>query len=400
MKPGTKPFAPPIDPFVRPLFPELIRGAFLSRPNRFVVRCATADGLVTAYLPNPGRLWELLLPGRTVYLVRKPADGAGSLTHMAVAVERDGNPLLLHTHLNNAVAAALLGQRRIPGLENAEVVRAEAKVDRSRFDFLLTRNGRSFYLEVKSCTLVGRQIAMFPDAVTARGRRHMEELAALNRGGTPCGLLFLVHWPGTRFFLPDYHTDLAFAQTFAAVREDLLIKAVSLSWRPDLSLRREVRDVTILWETLDREARDSGSYLMLLHLPRAVTAEVGSLGGIALAAGFYLYVGSAKTALARRLERHLRKNTTRRWHIDYLKVHADRTTAIPVRSGDPLEHELAAAVGAIADGAVPAFGASDCNCPSHLFYFAADPLRNQVFIDLLLRFRIDRLEKRIPGFGK
>ncbi len=392
-----KPSAPPIDPFERPLFPELIRGTFLSRPNRFAVRCATAAGDLTAYLPNPGRLWELLLPGRTVYLVQKPAGGKGSLTHVAVAVEREGIPLLLHTHLNNAVAAALLGQRRIPGLEDAAVVRAEAKVGHSRFDFLLTRNGRPFYLEVKSCTLVGRHIAMFPDAVTARGKRHMEELAAMNRGGTPCGVLFLVHWPEARFFLPDYHTDMAFARTFAAVRRDLMIKAVSLSWHPDLSLSREVREVTIPWEILDREARDSGSYLLLLHLPRAVTAEVGSLGGIAFAAGFYLYVGSARVALAKRLQRHLRKDTIRHWHIDYLKGHADRATAIPIRSGDPLEHALAAAVGPIADGAVPAFGASDCGCPSHLFYFAADPLQNQAFIDLLLHFRIDRLGKMIPG---
>jgi sugar fermentation stimulation protein A len=393
MKSLPQPPAPPPDPFARPLYPDPIRGTFLDRPNRFVIHCATAAGFVTAYLPNPGRLWELLLPGRTVYLVPKPPGGAGALTHMAVAVEREGIPLLLHTHVNNAVAAALLAQRRIPGLEDAAVLRAEAAVGRSRFDFLLTRNGRPFYLEVKSCTLVSREIAMFPDAVTARGRRHLEELAAINRGGTPCGVLFLVHWPAARWFLPDYHTDLAFARTFADLREELLIKAVSLTWRPDLTLAPEVKEVDIPWEVIDREARDSGSYLLLLHLPRAVTAAVGGLGGIAFAAGYYLYVGSAKVALTKRLARHLRKQTARHWHIDYLKPHADRLTAMPIRAAEPLEHALAAAVGAIADGVVAGFGSSDCDCPGHLFFFAADPLKNPAFVDLLLRFRIDRLEK-------
>jgi sugar fermentation stimulation protein A len=276
------------------------------------------------------------------------------------------------------------------------VVRPEATVGRSRFDFLLERKGRPFYLEVKSCTLVGRRIAMFPDAVTDRGRRHLEELAALNRGGTPCGVLFLVHWPGARWFLPDYHTDLAFAQTFKAVREDLTIRAVSLAWRPDLTLTPAIRELAIPWEMIDREARDSGSYLLLLNLPRTVTIPVGSLGGIAFAAGCYLYVGSAKVALAKRLARHLRRQTARHWHIDDLKGHADQLTAIPIRASEPLEHALAAAVGAIADGAVPGFGSSDCDCPSHLFFFTANPLKRPAFIDLLMHFRIDRLEKNLP----
>ncbi len=378
-----------------PLFPHILKGIFIRRPNRFVIQCAVAGGVLDAYLPNPGRLWELFLPGRTVYLVPRTPGSSGRLTHTAVAVERAGIPLLLHTHLNNAVAAALIGERRIPGLEDATVTRAEARVGHSRFDFLLERGGRPFYLEIKSCTLVGNRIAMFPDAVTARGKRHLEELAAMSRGGTPCGVLFLVHWPHARFFLPDYHTDLAFARTFAEVREDLLIKAVALTWRPDLSLAPEIGEVTIPWETIGQEARDSGSYLILLHIPRAVKAPVGSLGELPFAAGYYLYVGTAKVALTKRIERHLRKKTALHWHIDYLTGYAEKCTAIPIRSSAPLEHELARAVGKIADGCVAAFGSSDCACPGHLFFFTGNPFERQSFIDLIQHFRIDRLEETI-----
>ena len=383
------------DLFEVPLFSDIIKGTFVSRPNRFVIRCAVEGGVIDAYLPNPGRLWELLLPGRIVYLVRKPPGGSGTLTHTAVAVEREGIPLLLHTHLSNSVAAALIGQRKIPGLEDATITRAEVQVGHSRFDFLLERGGRPFYLEVKSCTLVGRCIAMFPDAVTARGKRHMEELAAMSRRGTACGILFLVHWPHARFFLPDYHTDLEFARTFTDVRKDLVIKAMSLTWRPDLSLSPEVREVAIPWDTIEREARDSGSYIVMIHIPQDVTTKVGSLGEVHFPAGYYLYVGTAKRALTKRMERHMRKHTAVHWHIDYLKGHADRCTAIPIRSSVPLEHELAEAVGRIADGCVASFGSSDCDCPSHLFRFADNPLHRQPFIDLLQYFRIDRLEKSI-----
>jgi sugar fermentation stimulation protein A len=378
-----------------PLFTDFIAGTFVERLNRFVIRCSLARNVVDAYLPNPGRLWELLLPGSTVYLVRGSPPGSGRLTHMAVAVEREGIPLLLHTHLNNAVAAALIAKRKIPGLEDARVARAEVTVGNSRFDFLLERSGRPFYLEVKSCTLAGRTIAMFPDAVTERGRRHLEELAALSRQGTACGVLFLVHWPHARFFMPDYHTDLAFARTFTSTREDLTIKAVSLAWRPDLTLSPEIREAAIPWDLIAREAHDSGSYLLLLHIPHDVTLPVGSLGEVPFSTGYYLYVGSARRGLTKRLERHMRKRTAVHWHIDYLKRYADRSTAIPIRSSTPLEHELAKAVARIADGHVKSFGSSDCACDSHLFRFTENPLRKQSFVDLLLHFRINRLEEAI-----
>lgn len=79
-----------------PLFTDIIKGTFISRSNRFVIRCAVEGGFGDAYLPNPGRLWELLLPGRVVYLTPRPPGGSGALAHTVVAVEREGIPLLLH----------------------------------------------------------------------------------------------------------------------------------------------------------------------------------------------------------------------------------------------------------------------------------------------------------------
>ena len=378
-----------------PLFPGLRKGIFRERPNRFVIRCDLPGEKIEAYLPNPGRLWELLLPGRIVYIAPRPPGGAGRLSHMAVAVEREGTPLLLHTHANNTVAEALIRAGRIPGLSGARLIRPEIRVENSRFDFLLEREGKPFYLEVKSCTLVGRRIAMFPDAVTLRGKRHLEELAAMNQRGIACGVLFLIHWGEARYFLPDYHTDLAFAQTFAACRDDLRILAAALRWQPDLSLAPAVHEVRIPWETLEREARDAGDYLFLLRLPEAAAIPVGSLGTIPFSAGYYLYVGSARRGLTARLKRHLHQHGKPHWHIDYLKDFACSRLAIPIRSSDSLEHELAQAVDRIADGRVTAFGSSDCSCPSHLFRFTGDPLKRKDFIDLLQRFRIDRLEQTI-----
>lgn len=362
-----------------------------------MIHCNTEEGTLEAYLPNPGRLWELLLPGRRVYLVKKSPGAAGNLRHITVAVEREGVPVLLHTHMANTVAGQLIAEKKIPGLEDANIVRAEVAVGHSRFDFLLEKDKRPLFLEVKSCTLFSQRIAMFPDAVTLRGKKHLTELATMGRQGTAAGVLFLVHWPHTDYFLPDYHTDLHFALAFQEAKNDLFIKAVSLHWHSDLTLSSDVREICIPWDTIAREAQDRGSYIFLMHIADDVEVTVGSLGTLHFVPGYYLYAGTAKRALTKRLNRHLRKQKAVHWHLDYLRNYADSCVAIPIRASEPLEHELAAALQGIADGCVPAFGSSDCSCDSHLFRFQTHPLHSPRFINLLQYFRMDRLAEGISS---
>src|SRR5512137_2838562 len=115
-------------------FNHVIRARFLKRPNRFLVQCRWRGRMLSAFLPNPGRLQELLLPGCTLHLVREEKSSNRRTRYTAVAADRDGQPILLHTHLTNQVARYLLQERKIPGLENARMVRSEIRVGRSRFD--------------------------------------------------------------------------------------------------------------------------------------------------------------------------------------------------------------------------------------------------------------------------
>jgi len=371
------------------------KARFIGRPNRFLVVCDLGGKALQAYLPNPGRLRELLLPGRVLYLVENPPDPDKRTRYTALAVERDGVPVLLHTHLTNDVAAHLLKAGRVPGFEGAAVIQREVAAGQSRYDFLLDRNGREFLLEVKSCTLFAGRIAMFPDAVTARGRRHLERLALHAKRGTPGGVLFLVHSPQVDAFMPDYHTDLAFSQALLAVKDDILVKAVSVTWNPDLTLGARVREVGIPWGLIEREARDEGAYLLVLEMARGRRIDVGGLGRIPFPKGYYVYAGSSRANLSKRVERHLRLRKRHHWHIDFLRSAADCCTALPVRASEDLEHGLAAALGRLADWVIPRFGSSDCRCPTHLFGFRENPLEDARFIDLLLRFRIRRLEKNL-----
>ena len=372
-------------------FGSIEKGTFLSRSNRFVIACNLGGRIVKAFLPNPGRLKELLLPGATLYL-EEVNDENRDLPFTAVAVEREGERVVLHTHRTNDVARYLIETGSVPGLEGYEVVKKEVQTGHSRFDFLLRKGKKNLLLEVKSCTLFSRRMAMFPDAVTARGTRHLRHLACLADSGTACAVLFLIHWSRAQCFLPDFHTDLEFARTMLDVRDKVCFFPMAVRWEKDLSLKAsESKLVKVPFRILERELHDRGSYLLILRLASEAKLKVGGLGEKGLSGGYYVYVGSAMKNLTQRIERHRRLRKNFFWHIDYLRDVCEYLVALPVRSEDDLECEIAASVRNVSDWTIAGFGSSDCSCPSHLFGFENHPLNLAPFHLLLQHFRMERL---------
>jgi len=344
--------------------------------------------IIEAFLPNPGRMDEMLFPDTELTVTRAVASATRRTEWTCVGLERDGEPILLDTHRTNDVARHLIETGRV--LRGWRIAGAEITVGRSRFDFLLERGRQRLWLEVKSCTLFGNGTAMFPDAVTERGRRHLEELAHLRQANAARPVvLFVVHSLRPRWFLPDYHTDLAFSRTFLDVRPDVRILPVAIGWNRDFSLRDETRLLRIPWDHLRREAEDRGAYLFLLRLPDARVLQIGRLGEFDLDAGWYIYVGSAMAGLDARLQRHRRRRKRVHWHIDHLREAADEVVPLPIRSSRRQECDLAADVGSTYRLAIPRFGASDCNCSGHLFFAGpTSPLDDPVFHNLLHRYRM------------
>ncbi len=381
-------------------FDPIIPAVFRSRPNRFVVHCTIGKKTVQAYLPNPGRLWELLLPDARLALVRLPPQQERKLDHVVVGVEHDGRWIMLHTHRTNAVAQHLIETNNVPGLEGAAIVQPEYRIGKSRFDFLLKKDGRDVLLEVKSCTLFHHTLAMFPDAISARAVKHLRELEALSQQGYGAAVLFVVHSPCMRYFLPEHHTDLEFSRTLLSVKDRVLVRAVGVEWDEGLALGSIARNLVIPWDLADREAHDCGSYIVILHLAKDETILIGGLGTIRFRKGFYCYAGSAKQSLSKRLARHGRARKKLHWHIDYLRERASMHAAIPIRTEADLECAIASGLAKIADQEIPGFGSSDCACASHLFRMQEDPLQRPSFIKLLLQFRMGLLEEELAGAGR
>ena len=373
------------------LYDTVLRGTFLRRPNRFVVYIDLNGNEVAAHLPNPGRMWELLYKGVGMYVVPHEKPGAKT-AYRVIGIERDGVPIMLDTNYSNDVAEYLINEKQIPGWEEWRVERREYTVGDSRFDLLLINEaGDHFVLEVKSCTLFSRDGAMFPDAITERGRKHLLHLAALRKDGYRAGVLFLVQWDRAQWFLPDYHTDLAFAETFRSVAPALDWKAVSLRWTADFTMPEVVRICKYPEDILVAEAHDAGDYIMIMRLPEAKDIVIGSKGCMHFGAGYYLYVGSAKANLTKRIERHKRKRKKMHWHLDYFRGHCEMIAAVPVRTSADLECPLAEAVKGVADWQVLGFGCSDCHCESHLFGMKQNPIHEKSFMDIVEEFRMNRL---------
>ncbi|MCX7793893.1 MAG: DNA/RNA nuclease SfsA [Thermodesulfovibrionales bacterium] len=358
---------------------DLINAIFLRRLNRFIVECERNNRRFKAYLPNPGRLWELLLPGRELYIKQS----SGNLFWTVWAVKKDNSIICLHTHYINDIAERLIKEGLFP---EYFIKQREVTINSNRIDFLLSSGKKDLLLEVKSCTLYHDGISMFPDAITIRGKRHLELLARMNGA-----ILFIVPFPEAEYFLPDFHTDPEFSETLSRFRNKLIIRAVSVKLNMDMK-PEFINELKIPWHIYDRESRDRGSYILYGKLTRDRFFKIGKLGKINFKKGYYLYIGSAMNSLSARLRRHMNKHKRMRWHIDYLVPGLDDLKTIAFRSSESLECLLADELKRISRP-VGRFGSSDCGCEGHLYWFTDDPFRNERFINILLKYRISRLRR-------
>lgn len=176
---------------------ELQEAIFVHRPNRFLVHCILQDTktLVEAHLPDPGRLKELLQQGRRIWL--RPSNNPNRKTHYsAVLVEEPqlGGLVSIDSSLPNHLMKRALKEEALEELIGWSYLRSEFKEGSSRFDFLLEDiNRRKMLLEVKSVTLVREGQGLFPDAITARGAKHVKELTHLKKEGAfEAGIFFVI----------------------------------------------------------------------------------------------------------------------------------------------------------------------------------------------------------------
>lgn len=191
---------------------KMVKGTFLSRPNRFIAKIEIAGKEETVHVKNTGRCRELLPPGAEVWC--QVSNNPNRKTKYDLITVRKGDRLInMDSQAPNAAAKEWL----LSGdLGQVEDLKPETFHGDSRFDFSFTLDGKPCLMEVKGVTLENDGVCAFPDAPTERGAKHLRGLTQAVKDGYTAFVLFVIQMPDVKHLHPNDKTDPAFG---AALRE-------------------------------------------------------------------------------------------------------------------------------------------------------------------------------------
>jgi len=225
---------------------KVLEGVFVRRLTRFSALVNVEGKALPCFLPNPGRLCELLVPNVRVVLRGSAVKGGRKTVYDVVGVYSDGTLVSIDSRVPNKLVFEALKRGSLLEFRGYNLVKPEYRHGQARFDFLLCGSaGKPCLLEVKSCTLVRNGVAMFPDAPTERGTRHVLELAKALNEGFRAAVLFIVQRGDAKVFTSNDETDPKFGRALReAVKEGVEVYAYMAIFngnRTVLDKRVEVR---------------------------------------------------------------------------------------------------------------------------------------------------------------
>jgi sugar fermentation stimulation protein A len=200
---------------------EIIKGKFIKRVNRFIARVEAEGEEVLCHVKNAGRMRELFVEGVPVYL-EKSDNPNRKTAYSLVGVKKDGFLVNVDSQAPNKMVQEWL--LKTDKEKKILCLKPEAAFGNSRFDFYLETTEKKEWIEVKGVTLVEEGIALFPDAPTERGVKHIKELSRAVEEGYLAALIFVIQRKGVRWFQPNVRTHPEFAQALKEARK----KGVSL----------------------------------------------------------------------------------------------------------------------------------------------------------------------------
>ena len=179
----------------------LIKGKLIKRYKRFFVDVKLDKKIVTAHCPNTGSMKGLLDRGNQVFISRNN-DPKRKLKYTLEIIKVKKNLVGVNTHIANKIAYHGLSNNLVKEISKNDNIKPEVFFDKeTRFDFLIEKNKKKIFVEVKNVTLFrSKKIAEFPDAITSRGSKHLKTLIIANKKGYKSYLLFLIQIQGVESF--------------------------------------------------------------------------------------------------------------------------------------------------------------------------------------------------------
>ena len=191
--------------------PSLKKVIFLKRYKRFIVDVQDDTNTLSVHCPNSGSMKGLLTEGMPAWISTSSCTKR-KLPHTLELVQPHNTLVGVNTHRANHVVHDALNAGLLKDHYAFNDIKREQSIHNSRFDFLLSTPSGPLFLEVKSVTLTSHEGALFPDAVTQRGTKHIQDLINLSKEGVSAALLFLVQREDCTFFTPAGEIDPAYEQ--------------------------------------------------------------------------------------------------------------------------------------------------------------------------------------------
>jgi sugar fermentation stimulation protein A len=196
----------------------LIPGVLIKRYKRFFVDVKVKGKIITAHCPNTGSMFGLLDKNNKVW-ISKSNNKKRKLKYTLQIIEIEGNKVGINTHLTNKIVLEALESNFFDIFDKEKIIKTEKKFgDNTRFDFLVCEKDKNSFIEVKNVTLSRKKkIAEFPDAVTSRGAKHINDLIKATEQKYNCYMLYVIqredckHFTIARDIDPEYSKLLTIA---------------------------------------------------------------------------------------------------------------------------------------------------------------------------------------------
>ena len=199
---------------------SLIKGNLIKRYKRFFVDVKINKKIVTAHCPNTGSMKGLLDKGNEVYLLQN--DNPKRKLKYGLEIIKAKNKLVgVNTHLANKIVNHGLTNNLINELKNNDSIKQEVFFNKeTRFDFLLQKNKKKIFVEVKNVTLFrDKKTAEFPDAITSRGSKHLLELIDAIKKGYKAYLIYLVQIQNMKYFKIAKDIDIEYNKNYLIAKK-------------------------------------------------------------------------------------------------------------------------------------------------------------------------------------
>lgn len=200
-------------------YEKIIEGIFLKRPNRFIAHVLIHGVEEVVHVRNTGRCRELLVPGAKVILEDCKHIPNRKTQYSLIGVWKEDMLVNIDSQIPNAAVFKALNENKILGLENLTHIKREVTFGKSRFDIYFESETEKGFIEIKGVTLENKNIALFPDAPTTRGSKHVLEMIQAVKEGYRGIIFFLLQMKGPDSFKSHYEMDPVFSESLKLAHE-------------------------------------------------------------------------------------------------------------------------------------------------------------------------------------